>query len=90
MIARASGLGMWVGRFSRQLREVRVLAMPDAGLDTTRRFEFVCKVTSGASVLQLVVPRVVVGVFIHCRSVVDGLETYALRDICNAGINQRR
>jgi len=35
MIVRASGLGMGVGRFSRGLRGVEVLAMPDAGLDTT-------------------------------------------------------
>jgi len=35
MIAWASGLGMGVGRFSRPLRGVGVLAMPDAGLDTT-------------------------------------------------------
>jgi hypothetical protein len=35
MIARASGLGMEVGRFSKPLRGVRVLAMLDVGLDTT-------------------------------------------------------
>jgi len=39
MIARASGLGMGVGRFSRPLRGVGVLAMPDAGRDITRRVE---------------------------------------------------
>jgi len=31
MIAQACGLGMKVGRFSRPLRGVGVLAMPDAG-----------------------------------------------------------
>jgi len=36
MIARGLGLGMGVGRFSRPLRGVGVLAMPDVGLDTTR------------------------------------------------------
>jgi hypothetical protein len=34
MIAQASGLGMGVGKFSRPLRGVGVLAMPDAWLDT--------------------------------------------------------
>jgi hypothetical protein len=42
MIARASGLGMGVGRFSRLLGGVGVLAMLNAGLDTTRRVESVC------------------------------------------------
>jgi len=36
MIARAARLGMGLGRFSRQLRGVEVLAMPDVGLDTTQ------------------------------------------------------
>jgi hypothetical protein len=44
MIAQASGLGMGVGRFSRPLGGVGVLAMPDGGLDTMRRVESVCKV----------------------------------------------
>jgi hypothetical protein len=51
MIARASGLGLGVGRFSKPLRGVGVLAMRDAGLDTTRRVESVCKVPPGAGVL---------------------------------------
>jgi len=51
MIARASGLGMGVGRFSRPLRGVGVLAMPDAGLDTMRRVDSVCEVPQGAGVL---------------------------------------
>jgi hypothetical protein len=37
MIMWVSGLGMGVGRFSRPLREVGVLVMPDAGLDTMQR-----------------------------------------------------
>jgi hypothetical protein len=53
MIARASGFGMGVGTFSRPLRGAGVLAMPDAGLDTTRRIESVCIVPLGAGVLQL-------------------------------------
>jgi hypothetical protein len=74
MIARASGLGMGVGRFSRPLRGVGVLAMPDAGLDTTRRVESVCKVPPGSGVLQLLVTGVAVGVFIDRHSVADGVE----------------
>jgi hypothetical protein len=47
MIARASGLGMGIGRFSRPRRGVGVITMPDAGLDTTQRVE----VPPGAGVL---------------------------------------
>ena len=70
MIAWASELGMGVGRFSRPLRGVGVLAMPDAGLDTTRRVE----VPPGAGVLRLLVPGVAVGVFVDRRCVADGVE----------------
>jgi len=35
MIVRESGIGTGVGSYSRPLRGVGVLAMPDAGLDTT-------------------------------------------------------
>jgi len=51
MVARASGFGMGVGRFSRRLRGVGVLAITDAGLDTTRRVESICIVQLGAGVL---------------------------------------
>jgi hypothetical protein len=74
MIARASGFGMGVGRLSRPLRGVRVLAMPDAGLDTTRRIESVCMVLLGAGVLRLFVPSVVVGGIIDRHCVVDGVK----------------
>ena len=74
MIVLASGLGMGVGRFSRPLRGVGVLALPDAGLDTTRRVESVCEVPPGAGVLRLLVPGVAVGVFVDRRCVADGLE----------------
>jgi len=73
MIAWASGLGMGVGRFSRPLRGVGVLAMPDAGLDTTRRVESVCEVQLGGGVLRRLVPGVAVGVVIDRCSVVDGV-----------------
>jgi hypothetical protein len=73
MVTRASRLGMEVGRFSRPQREVGVLAIPDARLDTTRRGESVCEVPPGAGVLRLLVPGMVVGVIIDCRSVADGV-----------------
>jgi len=74
MIARASGFGMGVGRFSTPLRGVGVLAMPDAGLDTTQRVESVCMVPLGAGVLRLLVPSVAVGVIIDSRCVADRVE----------------
>jgi hypothetical protein len=70
MIARASGLGMGVGMFSRPRRGVGVITMPDAGLDTTRRIE----VPPGAGVQRLLVPGVAVGVFVDRRCVADGVE----------------
>jgi hypothetical protein len=74
MIVRASRCGMWVGRFSRPLRGVGVLAMPDAGLGTTQRVECVYMVPLGAGVLRLLVPGVAVRVIIdgHCAG--DGVE----------------
>ena len=51
MIAQASGLGMGVGRFSRLLSGVGVLAMLDAGLDTMRHIGSTCEVPLGAGVL---------------------------------------
>jgi len=65
---------MRIGRFSRPLRGVGVLAMPDAALDTTRRIESVGKVPPGAGVLRLLIPGMAVGVFIDRRSVADGVE----------------
>jgi len=70
MIVRASGLGMRVGRFSRPLRGVGVIAMPNAEQDTTRRVA----VPLGAGVLRLLVTGVAVGVFIDRRCVADGVE----------------
>jgi len=74
MIARASGFGMGVGRISRQLRGVGVLAMPDAGLNTMRRVEPVCVIPLGAGVLRLLVPGMAVGVIIDRHCVADGVE----------------
>jgi hypothetical protein len=70
MIPWASGLGMGVSRFSRPLRGVGVIAMPNAGLDTTRRVA----VLPGAGVLRLLVTSVAVGIFIDRRCVADGVE----------------
>jgi hypothetical protein len=74
MIAGASGFGLGVGRSSGPLRGVGVLAMPNAGLDTTRRVESVCMVPLGAGLLRLLVPGAAVGVIIDRRWVVDGVE----------------
>ena len=74
MIARASGSGMGVGRFSRRLRGVGVLAMSDARLDTIRRVEFASEVPPGAGVLLLLVPSAAVAIFIDRRCVADVVE----------------
>jgi hypothetical protein len=70
MIGRASGLGMVVGRFSRPVKGVGAIAMPNAGVDVTRRVA----VTPGAGVLRILVTGVAVGVFIDHRCVADGVE----------------
>jgi len=41
MMTRVSGFGMRVGRLSRPLTRVGVLAIPDAVLDTTQRVDSV-------------------------------------------------
>jgi hypothetical protein len=74
MIALASGFRMEVSRFSSPLRGVGVLAMPDAGLDTTRSVKYLCMVLMGAGVLQLLVPCMAVRAIIGCRFVADGVE----------------
>jgi hypothetical protein len=74
MILRASGLGMGVGRFSRPLRGVGVIAMLDAGLETMRCVESACKVLPGTGVLRLLVTGVAVGAFIDRCSVADRVE----------------
>jgi len=70
MITRPSELGIWVGRFSRPLRGVGVIAMPNVGLDTTRRVE----VPPGAGVLRLLVTGMAVEIFIDRRCVADRVE----------------
>jgi hypothetical protein len=55
----------------RPLRGIAVLAMPDAGQNTRRDIESVCKIPPGAGVLQLLAPGMTVGVFIDWRSVAD-------------------
>jgi len=51
MIARASRVGIGVGRLSKPLRGVGVLGLPDVELDTTQHIQSVCKVAPGAGVL---------------------------------------
>jgi hypothetical protein len=70
MIAWASGLGMGVGRFSRPLRAVGVIAMPNAGLDTTRRVADPLR----GGVLRLLLSGMAVGVLIDHRCVADRVE----------------
>jgi len=74
MILRAFGLRLRVGMFSRPLRGVGVLAMRDAGMNTTYHDEAVCEVRLGARVLRLLIPSVVVGVLIDRPSAVDAVE----------------
>jgi len=82
MIARASGFVMRVGRFSTPLRGVRLLATPDAGLDTTRCVESLCAIPLGAGVLRLLVLGVAVGVIVDRRCVADGVEV--MRSVISA------
>jgi hypothetical protein len=60
---------MGVGRISRALRGVGVIAIPNVGRDTKRRIE----VAPGAGVLQILVTSMAVGVFIDRRCVADGV-----------------
>jgi hypothetical protein len=71
MVARASGLEMGVGMFSRPPRGVEVLAMPDARLQSMQHVESVCEGPPGAGVLRLLVPGMVIGVIIDHRGVAD-------------------
>jgi len=64
---------MGVGRFSRALRGVGVLAMPDGGLDKTLCIVSVCEVSPGAGVLRLLVPGKAVGGMFDRRCVADGV-----------------
>ena len=67
MITQATGLGIGVGRVSKLLRGVGVIAMLDGGLDTMRCVESVCEVPADGGLLQVLVSGMVVGVFIdHC------------------------
>jgi len=74
MIAQASGLGMRIAMFSKQLCGVGVLSMSDVGLDTTRHVESVCVIPLGAGVLRLLVTTVPVGVIIDCHCAADAVE----------------
>ena len=74
MIARASWFGIGVGRLSRPLRGVKVIAMPDAGLDTTWRIKSDCVIPLRAGVLQLLVPGLAVWVITYRRCAADGVE----------------
>ena len=66
--------GFWIRDGGRKVfktvRGVGVIAIPNAGLDTTRRVE----VPPGAGVLRLLATGVAVGVLIDRRCVADGVE----------------
>jgi hypothetical protein len=65
---------MVVSRFSRPLRGVGVLTMPDAGLDPRPHVQSVCNVPPGAGVLRLLITGLAFGVFINRGIVADGVE----------------
>jgi hypothetical protein len=69
MIAWASGFVMGVGKFSRPPTAAGMLAMPDAGLDTTQRIQSVCDVPAGSGV-----PSMADGAFINRPCVGDLVE----------------
>jgi hypothetical protein len=68
---------MWVARFPRRVKGVGVLAIPNEGLDRTRRVESANTVLLGDGVLRLLFGWVAVGVLIDHRSVVVGVEVMA-------------
>jgi hypothetical protein len=79
---------MGVGRFSRPLRGVGLVAMPDAGLDMTRRIESVCMVLLGAAVLRLLEPGMAFGIIIDRRCIPEVVEVTrcvisATRELCS-------
>jgi hypothetical protein len=73
MVAQAAGVGMGAGRFSNLWRGLGLQAMPDVRLHTTQLIESVCEVPLGAGVLQMSIPRRVVGVVMHSNWVADGV-----------------
>jgi hypothetical protein len=70
MIARVSGFGIKLGRFSRPWRQVGVITMPHAGQGKMRRVE----VPPRAGVIRLRVSLVTVAVFIDCPCVEDRVQ----------------
>jgi len=56
MVQQASDLGMGIGRFSRLLRKVGVLAMLNVKQDTTQQVATDCQVPPAAGVQRLLVP----------------------------------
>jgi hypothetical protein len=65
---------MGVGKFSRPLRGVGVLAMPDSGLHRTRHVESVSVSPPGAVLLRLLVPGGTGGAIIDHCCVAEGME----------------
>jgi hypothetical protein len=65
---------MGVGRFPRLVREVGVLAMPDAGLNIMQQVESVSMVPLADGLLRLLVARVAGGVIIDHCCVLEGVD----------------
>ena len=74
MVAQASGLWMWVGKFARPLRGVGVLAMLNARLDRMGCGESVCEIPLGAGVVRLLLPGIAVGKSIDHHCVENGVQ----------------
>jgi hypothetical protein len=68
MAAWASGMVIGVGKLTRPLRGVGVLAMPDARLDTMQCGESVCEIPLGAGGVPRLLPGVGVGELIYHHS----------------------
>jgi hypothetical protein len=65
-----------------------VLALPDAGLDTMRHIESVCKVPPGGGVLRLLVVRTGAGSNYYLSQWCRWGGSHVLNDICNERIVQ--
>jgi hypothetical protein len=66
MIVGPSGFRKGVSRYSKALRRVEVLPMPDAGQDTTQQVESGSGDPPNYDVLRLLAPSVAAGAHVDC------------------------